>query len=136
MGIKYDLRTIQYRIAFENLTSAKVKDCFLSDKLVVIVNEGELGKVLGRHGKNIKRIANVLKKNLKVIEFSNDLKKFIENIIYPIKAKNIVVQDELVSIAVDGVSEKGKLIGRNSKNINETKQLVSNYFKIKDIKII
>ncbi|MEK6860358.1 MAG: NusA-like transcription termination signal-binding factor [Nanoarchaeota archaeon] len=136
MSIKYTVETIQYRTVFENLTAAKVKDCFLNEKLIVIVKEGELGKVIGKHGKNIKRLEEIFKRKIRIIEFNSDLINFIRNLIYPIKARNISLENNCVIIAVDSIADKGRLIGRDSKNLNIIKDLVNKYFKVNDIKIV
>ncbi|MEW6063050.1 MAG: NusA-like transcription termination signal-binding factor [Nanoarchaeota archaeon] len=135
MGIKYNLQTMQYRTTFENLTSARVKDCFLMNKLIIVVDEGELGRAVGKNGGNIKKIEAILKKKIRVIEYSNDILKFVKNLIYPITAKSIVQENNNITIFVDGVQDKGRIIGRDRKNINELKHIISRYFKIGDIKI-
>ena len=136
MKIKYNIETIQYRTIFENLTGARVKDCFLSDKLIIIVNEGELGRALGRNGSNIKRLENMLKKRIRIIEFSSDVINFAKNLIYPIKARNISIENNVIIIAVDGVVDRGRIIGRDSKNLDFIKDLINKYFKISDVKIV
>jgi len=59
MKLKYDLNLMNYRTIFENVTRAKVKDCFLKDNVfLVIVQENEIGKAIGKNGANIKYLEN------------------------------------------------------------------------------
>ena len=48
--------TIQKINFFENITHSKVKDILDEDKLVVIVESGELKKALGKNNGNLNKI--------------------------------------------------------------------------------
>ncbi len=133
----YDTKLIQLMNLFENLSGVKVKDAFLRNSSInLIVNKGDLWKAVGKNGNNIKRIENIIKKKLRVIEFEEDICKFTANFIYPIKAEKIELEDKVVKIHVQGVGAKGLLIGRESKNLKELKAVLSRYFDIEDVKIV
>ena len=59
---------MRYISLFESLTGAKVKDCIVNDIVIFIVHENEMGKAIGKQGSNIKRIENILKKKIKLVE--------------------------------------------------------------------
>lgn len=137
MKLKYDINLMNLRTIFENVTHADVKDCFLKDNLLlVIVKENEMGKAIGRAGVNIINLEKKFNKKIKIIEFNNDIIKFTQNLINPVKAINIKLDDEILTIHVQGTREKGQIIGRESKNLHDLKDMLSLYFGIKDIKII
>jgi N utilization substance protein A len=127
----FDKDKIQKITLFENLTNAKVKD-FLDeeDKIVIIIENGDLGKAIGREGKNIKMVENLMKKRLKIIEFNQDPLKFVKNFIYPIKPENIALNDDFVEIKSKDRKSKGLLIGRERKNLNDLGKLLKGYFNI------
>jgi len=136
MKKKYDANLMGYINFFENLTKVKVKDAYIKEDLIVfIIQQGGLRRALGKNGINIKRMANLTKKRLRVIEFNDNVEKFIENFIYPNKADNIEKEENIVKIKASGAKTKGLLIGRGSKNLNELKAIVARYFKIDDIKV-
>jgi|TARA_B100001964_G_scaffold71113_3_gene80683 N utilization substance protein A len=133
--IKYDIDIMKYMSLFESLSGAKVKDCIVNDVIFFIVHENEMGKAIGKQGSNIKRVENTLKKKIKLAEFNNDVSQFIQNLIYPLKAKEIKEEEGVVTIYVDDRKTKGMLIGRDRHNINSIKDIVKRYFKVEEIKV-
>ena len=135
--MKYNLDSINLRVLFENTSGIQLKDCIVKeDKVIYITKGGDIGKAVGKNGINVKKVANLVKKNLKVVEFSEDLTQFIKNYIYPIVPESVSLEDKTVKIKINGMKEKGIVIGRESKNLKELKDVVSKYFKVLDIKVI
>lgn len=126
---------MRYITLFESLTGAKVKDCIVNDIIVFIIHENEMGKAIGKHGSNIKRVENTLKKKIKLVEFNNDVSQFVQNLIYPLKAKEIKEEDGIVAIHVDDRKTKGLLIGRDRHNISLVNDIVKRYFKVEEVKV-
>lgn len=127
--MKLDIETIGYVNTFENLTRVGVKDCFLdkNNNLVFIVDFGKAGMAIGKDGSNIKRLSNMLKKRIKVIEFNSDPVKFAANVIQPLKGE-IRQEDKIIIIKADSMQDKAKLIGRNKQNLNALQELINKYF--------
>lgn len=127
--MKLDIETIGYANTFENLTRVGVKDCFLdkNNNLVFIVDFGKAGMAIGKDGSNIKRLSNMLKKRIRVIEFNSDPVKFAANAIHPLKGE-IRQEDKIIIIKADSMQDKAKLIGRNKQNLNALQELVNKYF--------
>mgnify|MGYP001578029970 FL=1 len=133
---------------FESMTGAKVKDCIsnvdmrgsrkdsLTNSLIFIMEENEMGKAIGKNGVNIKRMENALKKKIKLIEFNNDVLQFVKNMIYPIEIFDIKQEEDDIIIHGKDTSTKAMLIGRERQNINHLIGIVKRYFNVKDIKVI
>ncbi|MCH8067241.1 MAG: NusA-like transcription termination signal-binding factor [Nanoarchaeota archaeon] len=134
--IKYTLDIMRYISLFESLTGAKVKDCIVNDTVMFVVHENEMGKAIGKHGSNIKRVENALKKKIKLVEFNNDVSQFVQNLISPLKAKEIKEEDMIVTIYGNDTKTKGLLIGRDRHNINLTSDIVKRYFKVEEVKVV
>ena len=132
--IKYTADVMQYISIFESLTSAKVKDCIVNEQILFIVNENDMGKAIGKQGSNVKRIENMMKKKIRLVEFNNDIVQFVQNLIYPIKAKEIKEENGIVNVYCNDVKSKGMLIGRDRHNINFVNGVVKRYFGINEIK--
>ena len=126
---------MKYISLFESLTGAKVKDCIANDSIIFIVHENEMGKAIGKEGSNIKRVENTFKKKIRLAEFNNDVCQFVQNLIYPLKAKEIKEEVGIVTIYGNDTKTKGMLIGRDRQNINSTANIVKRYFKIAEIKV-
>ena len=121
---------------FESLTGAKLKDCIANGNVMFIVQEGEMGKAIGKKGINIKRIENLLKKSVRLVEFNGDVCKFTANLIYPSNADDIKEEEGVVSIYLQDAKAKGIIIGRDRHRINMVNSIAKRYFDIIEIKVI
>ena len=135
--IKINQQLLGYMNVFESVTKAKVVDAFIdmNERVVFIVEEGDMGKAIGKAGINIRRLGNMMKKNLRIIEFSDDAVKFVRNIIMPIKTENIGIESNLVVIKPGNTQSKAMLIGRNRAKLNEINMIVKRHFKNIEVKI-
>ena len=128
---------MKYITLFETFTRAKVKDAVENQQtLIFIVQEGEMGKAIGKGGATIKRLENTLKRKIKIVEFSDDVKEFIRHYIFPLKVNEIAQEEETITITGPDTKTKGLLIGRDSKNLNQLLYMVKRYFKISSIKVV
>lgn len=136
MSIKFDINVIKFINFFEKITRASAKDVIIKeDRMVFIVNEGNLGKAIGKGGVNIKKLENAFKKKIRIVEFKSDVCEFIENLILPLKISNIYKEDNLVKIKADGFKLRSMLIGRDKKNLKSLKDVVKRYFNC-DLEIV
>ena len=133
--IRYSADIMQYISIFESLTAAKVRDCIVNEQMLFIINENDMGKAIGKQGSNVKRIENMMKKKIRLVEFNDNIAQFVQNLIYPIKAKEIKEENGIVSIYCDDVKSKGMLIGRDRHNINFVNDVVKRHFGINEIKV-
>lgn len=126
---KLDQRLMGYITTIENLTGARVKDIFVQDDLlIVIVPAGEAGKAIGKRGAHIRRLTYLLKKKIKIIELSTSALDFTKNALDPLKVDSITLKNNVVVLSVKEASMKGKIIGRNGKNLKLLSDLVQKYF--------
>jgi len=106
--IKYDMSLMKFMQLFENLTHAKVKDCIDNDILTFIVEENEIGKAIGKNGSNVRRLEALLKKKIKIVEFSSDVSQFVRNFIMPLKAKEVSSEGGVITITGTDTKNKGE----------------------------
>ena len=120
---------------FEKSTGAKVKDCFAEeDSLVFVVQPKELRKALENHGEKIRRLSYNIKKRIKVIEFNEDIQKFVTNLLYPMKPE-MEMQDNILVIHGKDAKEKGQIFGREKTNLKRMQGIVNKYFKV-ELKVV
>lgn len=136
MKIKYDIDVMKFISLFESITKAKTKDCIVGDRVVFIVHENEIGKAIGKNGINVKKIENILKKKVKIVEFSPDVLQFIKNMTYPLKVKDVVNEDNVITITGADTKTRALLIGRDSQNLVNLKNIVKRYFPVEGIKVV
>tara|TARA_Y100000310_G_scaffold186269_1_gene186386 strand:+ start:42680 stop:43078 length:399 start_codon:yes stop_codon:yes gene_type:complete len=130
---EYTKDIIDHINLFETLTKARVKDCLISEKLIFIVEEGDIGKAVGKNGRNVSHLSKLLKKKIRIIEFNNKIEKFVKNLIYPAEGK-IYKEDNSVFIETNN-KEKGLIMGRNRENLKELQKILNMYFKV-EMKVV
>ena len=127
---KLDKQLIGYLTLFENYTRAHVKDLLVADDwLVFVVEKGDIGKAIGKRGMHIKRLTYLMRKKIKVIELNERVEDFVKGVLDPLKIDNIKVEDHKVILTVKDGATKGKIIGRNGKNLQFLNDLLEKYFK-------
>ncbi|MBI2144140.1 NusA-like transcription termination signal-binding factor [Candidatus Woesearchaeota archaeon] len=134
--IRYDSTLMKLMSFFESVTRAKLKDCFVDNNgmLVFVVEATQFGIAVGRAGSNVKRLEAVLKKKIRIVEFSDDLNSFVENLIRPSKARSIGLAGGIVTIDPEPGS-RGYIIGRAGKNLRNYEAILKRYFPIKEARV-
>ena len=134
--IKFDIDIMKFISLFEKITHVNAKDCFKQEnKIVFIVNEGLAGKAVGKGGMNIKKLENLFKKKVKIVEYNPDLLEFVKNVIHPLSAREISEDEGVVTIIPVDSQTRGYLIGREAVNLRAFENVVKRYFEIKEIKV-
>lgn len=134
--IKYSQDLMKFMSIFENITQAKIKDCIENKYLIFIVQENQIAKAIGKNGCNVRRLESILRKKVKIVEFSQDPLIFTKNLISPLKAKDIKIDQDTIIIQGDDRKTKGLIIGRDAQNLREYEDIVKRYFPIKEIKVV
>jgi len=129
--MKLTIESINNINLFESLTGAKVKDCIIEEnKLIFLVEEGNIKQALGKENSNMFRLKKLLKKDIQIIGYSEDVTKFVRNLIYPNRADDIKVENNKVIITVNDTAVKGRIFGRGRENLNKINDMVKKYFNI------
>lgn len=134
--IKLDSDSLKLITFFESMTGAKIKDCISNEKLILIVDENDMAKAIGKNGSNIKKVESRLKKKIKLVEFSSDVSQFVRNITYPAEVLEIEQKDGAIIVHGKDASSKAMLIGREHQNINNLTNIVKRYFDVKEIRVV
>lgn len=139
MRIKFTSELMGLMSIFQQVTNAALKDCFVdaNSLLTFVVEENEIGKAIGKNAMNIKRLEYVLKRKIKIVEYSPDLQKFIQSLIYPLKISGSTVEEGILTLEPVDVKTRGYLIGRSASNLRNYEGIVKRYFRdITEIKVI
>src|SRR6056297_3448147 len=138
MKFKYDMDALQKMNLFEKITKAKLKDFFVhNEKMHFIVEPGNLYRALGKNKANVTKLEELLKKKVKIIEYSDDMLKFIVNVMAPLKVVDIKNDDNIVTITGPDQKTKGLMIGARAQNLRMFEGVIQKYFpELKEIKVI
>jgi N utilization substance protein A len=141
MTIKLTSEEMRYITLFEGMTGARVHDCVIDEsenRIIFVVKKGDIGIAIGGRGDKIRKAKRVIGKNIRVIEYSDDIMEFLKNTFAPAHIKNVnVVEHDGKRVAIMTVEkqEKGIVIGAKGKKIQNAKKLAHRYYGIHDILI-
>ncbi|MFW6046713.1 MAG: hypothetical protein ACOCP4_02860 [Candidatus Woesearchaeota archaeon] len=138
VGFVVDKELIFYMNRFRKITRVEPKEAFFGSKgsLIFIIPSNTLGKFLRNNKKLLKIVGKKLKEDVKVVEFSSNIKKFVRNMIYPVKPEGMYVNDGVLNISLSSRTDKGKVYGKGKKDFEKLKYVVKKHFDyIDDIKI-
>jgi len=140
METKLDMRSIQLMNLFWSITQVRALDCFeYGANLIFVVRPAMFAKALSGGGEKIRYINEKLNKKIRVVKLpsgllDSSLEKFIAAIVYPIKLKGIANDNGVLAIKA-GQQSKAKLIGRDHARLNELRNILRKYFKIKQVRV-
>lgn len=138
-NITLDQNTIRYISVFEKITKTRVRDCIETpDKLIFIVARGQIGAAIGKKGENVKRLHELFKKNLDVIEYSDDPERFLKNIFHNYKIKKVEIEKRGTKVhAIVSVEskDKGKIIGKDGRNLKLARDILIRHHDIEGLTI-
>lgn len=134
--IKFDMQIMQIMSTFSRITHAELKDCIVEDaQILFIVQEGMMGKAIGKKGANIRKLEHAFKKTIKLVEFKSNVISFISSMIYPLRLQEAKEEGDTVTLTAADTKTRGMIIGRAAANLRALETVVKRYFPIKEIKV-
>lgn len=132
----------QLMARFEELTGAGSRDCVVddrNDRIILVINPGEMGRAIGKQGVSIKNAMDALGKRIEVVEFSSDPVQFLKNCFLPAKVLSVELTEgesgETVAIISVAEEDRGIAIGKGGKNIFKAKKLAERQHDIADVQL-
>ncbi len=131
-----DVGMMQIASSLSSFTGASVLDVSEQEgALVFVVAEGDVGKAVGPQGSKVKRVEELLKRKIKIVEFNSELKRFVENVIAPVRAKYVELDGDVVVITPVDFKSRGVLIGKNASDLRLLESVVKRFFSVSKVKI-
>jgi len=132
--------TVQYINLASNYSGASIRDCVVEDdRVIFIVEKGQLGIAIGSKAKNLEKLRSLFKKSVKFVEFDEDRTRFVQNLCKPYEVTKVNFEDNdggiIARIEVQA-KDKSKLIGKGGRNINMIRKMAQRHHRIKDVQII
>lgn len=143
MEIKLTSDELRLLSLFQSVTSATARDCIVDDKMdrvIFVVNKGQMGLAIGKGGSTIKQLQNVVAKKIELVEFSDDPAEFIRNMLNADMVNDVRLSDrpdgtKQAVVTVDQ-RKKGAVVGREGRNAEKARLLAKRYFQITNVQIV
>ena len=137
--VSFDTETLGYIRIFEERTGARVKDCFeAEEKLVYLVYPGEVHKAVGPGGVLVDRLKGMLKKEIQVVEWSDDPEALVRNIFYWYSPKSVVFGPKgtgrHATVTVDP-AWKARAIGKAGKNLKVARAILLRHSDVVSVSV-
>ncbi|MGH9993553.1 MAG: NusA-like transcription termination signal-binding factor [Nitrososphaera sp.] len=128
---------------FQSITSATARDCIVDDRMervIFVVNKGQMGLAIGKGGSTIKQLQNVVAKKVELVEYSDDPADFIRNMLNADMVGDVRISDRndgtKQAVVVVDARKKGAVVGREGRNAEKARLLAKRYFQISNVLIV
>lgn len=128
---------------FQNITGAVARDCIVDDRMdrvIFVVNKGQMGLAIGKGGSTIKQLQNVVSKKVELVEYSDDPSAFLSNVLNPEMINEIKINDKFdgtrQAVVVVDPRKKGVVVGKEGRNAEKARLLAKRYFQISTVMIV
>ena len=140
----------------EKRLRARIKDAVdEGERIVFITEKGHLGQALGKEAKNLQMMRDLLKKDVKFVEWDDDKQIFIRNLFKPFDVASIRL--ETLNVAIPGemdaegqpisrvkvraiveveAKDKGKAIGKGGRNISSIRHIAKRHQEIDEVQVV
>jgi len=128
---------------FQSITGAVARDCIVDEKMdrvIFIVNKGQMGLAIGKGGSTIKQLQNVVSRKVELVEYSDDPTEFLRNVLNSEMINEIKISDKLdgskQAIVIVDSRKKGVVVGKEGRNAEKARLLARRYFQISNVMIV
>jgi N utilization substance protein A len=127
---------------FQNVTGATARDCVedeKQDRVIFVVNAGKMGLAIGKGGSHIKNLQNIIKRNIELVEYSEDPTVFLKNMLNAKLVSEVKMNKRadgtMQAIVIVDPKKKGIVVGREGRNAEKARLLAKRYFEITSVLI-
>ena len=141
-SIKITTDQMRLMSLFQNVTGATARDCVedeKQDRVIFVVNAGKMGLAIGKGGSHIKTLQNIIKRDIELVEYSDDPKVFLKNMLNSKLVTEVKINKRadgtLQAIVIVDPRKKGIVVGREGRNAEKARLLAKRYFEISSVLI-
>nr|MCG2892342.1 NusA-like transcription termination signal-binding factor [Vulcanisaeta sp.] len=110
------------------------------NRIIFVVDKNFAPLAVGKNGVNIRKLKELIGKDVEVVEYGETPEELIKNSLYPARVISVKItklpNNGSVAIAMVHSEDKAIAIGKQGRNINRARLLAKRYFDIDKIKII
>ena len=138
-GIRMSQEELRFLSILESLIGTHVFDCVWDreqKRIIFVVRQKDTRKVIGRGGTTIRRLRDHFQKQIDVIEYSDEIKEYAVNTLAPAKIDNVEILEKAgqkTVVVTVSPKERGKAIGKNSRNLQRSRLLMRRHFGVNNV---
>ena len=128
---------------FQSISGATARDCIRDEKMdrvIFVVNKGDMGLAIGKGGSSIKSAEKQLGKPVEVVEYAEDPKDFIINALNTRKISEIRMSEKpggtKAALIIVDQRNKGEVVGRGGRNAERARLVAKRYVNDESSRII
>jgi N utilization substance protein A len=128
---------------FQSVSGATARDCVIDskqDRVIYVVNKGEMGLAIGRDGNSIKNVQRLVGRPVELVEYSEDPKELIRNTLHPEYVADVRLTERVdgskVAVVVVDERRKGAVVGKGGRNAEKARLFAKRYFDIANVQIV
>ena len=110
------------------------------ERVIFIVNKGQMGLAIGKGGTTIRQLQNVVAKKVELVEYSDDPSEFIRNILNSDMINEIKMNERVdgtkQAVVIVDAKKKGVVVGREGRKAEKARLLAKRYFQISNVLIV
>ncbi|MFB6193134.1 MAG: NusA-like transcription termination signal-binding factor [Candidatus Nanohaloarchaea archaeon] len=134
----YDTEMIRTINLFESITDVEARHAIIKeDEAYFVVPEGKAGMAIGKGGQVVQKVQNQLGKEIKIYEYSDNLGKFINNLV-PTDLRGVDINEEdgekTVEIDVPN-SNKGRVVGKDGQKIDSIREILARTHGVDEVTV-
>ena len=136
MELELDEKAFHLLSLFEDVTGVVPKDVYYTEGsngtyYFFLVDKRDVKRAVGREGKNARKLSKMLKGNVFIYAFSDDLEEFARLFFNNVRILSLDVRegasDRAVFLTID-VKDKSKALGKEKKRLEAAKYFFSKFF--------
>jgi len=130
------LEELRYISLLQDLTGAMVYRALEDDndnRIIYLVDKNDVGKAIGKDGRNVKMLSKMLNKNVEIVEYANEIDNMVRNLLTGVTVLKVEVteRDGLKTVYVKVKDdEKGKAIGKDGRNVRRARLVLNRLFNV------
>ncbi|MFP3286323.1 MAG: NusA-like transcription termination signal-binding factor [Acidilobus sp.] len=135
------LEELRYISLLQDLTGAMVYRALEDDndnRIIYLVDKNDVGKAIGKDGRNVKMLSKMLNKNVEIVEYANEIDNMVRNLLTGVTVLKVEVteRDGLKTVYVKVKDdEKGKAIGKDGRNVRRARLVLNRLFNVDKVVI-
>jgi N utilization substance protein A len=103
------------------------------NRIIYLVDKNDVGKAIGKDGRNVKMLSKMLNKNVEIVEYANEIDNMVRNLLTGVTVLKVEVteRDGLKTVYVKVKDdEKGKAIGKDGRNVRRARLVLNRLFNV------